>query len=111
MKGGADRKFKSSAVARINNNINHFRKERRLCFLTENFLSALRSWRSSEARRRRVPAYCILRDRVMLNIAAQAPATEEQLLGIKGLGPGIVGKHGEAILGLIRQTLPSRGSV
>jgi len=74
-------------------------------------VEALRSWRTGEARRRRVPAYCILRDRVMLNIAAQAPATEEELLGIKGLGPGIVGKHGEAILGLIRRTIPNRGSV
>ena len=73
-------------------------------------VEALRSWRTGEARRRKVPAYCVLRDRVMLNIAAEAPATEQQLLGIKGLGPGIVGKHGEAILGLIRRTIPSRGS-
>src|SRR5581483_1224483 len=51
---------------------------------------ALRAWRLSEAKRRRVPAFRIFGDRALLSIAAASPRNEAELLAVKGGGAGIV---------------------
>ncbi len=62
---------------------------------------ALRAWRSAEAKRRRVPAFRILSDRVLIAVAAERPRDEEGLLAISGIGPTIVSKFGDALLRLV----------
>ncbi|HEY6322793.1 MAG TPA: HRDC domain-containing protein, partial [Thermoanaerobaculia bacterium] len=62
---------------------------------------ALRAWRSAEAKRRRVPAFRILSDRVLIAVAAERPRDEEGLLAISGIGPTIVSKYGDALLRLV----------
>ena len=66
-------------------------------------VAALKEWRLAEARRRRTPAFQILTDRTLVAIAAAKPRNEEELLEVHGIGPGIAGKHGPAILKLVEQ--------
>jgi superfamily II DNA helicase RecQ len=62
---------------------------------------ALRAWRLSEAKRRRVPAFRIFGDRALLSIATTAPRNEAELLAVQGIGAGIVKKYGAHIFRLI----------
>ncbi len=62
---------------------------------------ALRAWRLSEAKRRRVPAFRIFGDRALLSIAATAPMNEAELLAVQGIGAGIVKKYGAQIFRLV----------
>jgi superfamily II DNA helicase RecQ len=62
---------------------------------------ALRAWRLSEAKRRRVPAFRILGDRALLGIATTVPSNEQELLAVRGIGTGIVKKYGAHIFRLI----------
>ena len=59
--------------------------------------------RSTEARARRIPAYCVFTDATLRNIAALGPTDESGLLAIKGVGPGTATKYGGAILDLVRR--------
>jgi DNA topoisomerase-3 len=68
--------------------------------------AALRAWRTAEAKRRRVPAFHILTDRVLMAVAAERPGDEESLLAIRGIGPKIVGKYGETLLRLVAGETP-----
>ncbi|MCP5420785.1 MAG: DNA topoisomerase 3 [Gammaproteobacteria bacterium] len=67
----------------------------------EGLVTALKAWRLSEACRRKVPAFHILSDRVLLAVAAAQPESEEALLQIKGIGPLLVSRFGAQILALI----------
>jgi DNA topoisomerase-3 len=62
---------------------------------------ALRAWRLSEAKRRRVPAFRIFGDRALLSIATTAPSNEAELLAVQGIGAGIAKKYGAHIFRLI----------
>jgi len=62
---------------------------------------ALRAWRLSEAKRRRVPAFRIFGDRALHSIAAIAPRNEAELLAVQGIGAGIVKKYGAQIFRLV----------
>jgi DNA topoisomerase-3 len=64
---------------------------------------ALRAWRLAEARKRRVPAFRILTDRVLGAIAAERPRSEDALQRIQGVGPKLTERYGEAILSLVGQ--------
>jgi DNA topoisomerase-3 len=64
---------------------------------------ALRAWRLAEARKRRVPAFRILTDRVLGAIAAERPRSEDALQRIHGVGPKLAERYGEAILSLVGQ--------
>lgn len=61
------------------------------------FETALRAWRLEEARRRRVPAFRILTDKVLRQIAISHPATADELLAIPGIGISTVEKYGASI--------------
>jgi len=67
---------------------------------------ALMEWRRGKAEERKVPAYFVLHQRVLLAIADDAPATKEELLDVAGFGPGLYARYGEELLELIRETLP-----
>lgn len=63
-------------------------------------VEALRTWRLSEAKRRRVPAFRIFSDRVLHAIAAARPASTEALLRISGVGPKLIERSGKALVAL-----------
>jgi DNA topoisomerase-3 len=62
---------------------------------------ALREWRMSEARRRRLPAFRIFSDKTLAAIARQRPRTDHELLAISGIGIATVEKYGQQIYGLV----------
>ena len=62
---------------------------------------ALRAWRLSEARHRKIPAFRIFGDRALRGIAATAPKNEAELLAVQGIGTSIVKKYGAQIFRLI----------
>ena len=64
-------------------------------------VEALKVWRRAEAQRRRVPAFRILTDRAVHALAASRPRTETDLLNVPGIGPTIVQKYGQEILGIV----------
>jgi DNA topoisomerase III len=61
----------------------------------------LRAWRAAEAKKKGVPAFRIMADRVMDGILAAQPADEEELLSVSGVGPKLVEKHGAQILRML----------
>jgi superfamily II DNA helicase RecQ len=63
--------------------------------------AALKAWRGSEAKRRRVPAFQILPDRTLAALAAERPRNEVDLLNVRGIGPKIVQKYGQELLRLV----------
>jgi DNA topoisomerase-3 len=64
-------------------------------------VEALKAWRLAEARRRRVPAFRILTDKVLGAIATARPRDGSALQRIHGVGPKLAERYGEAILSLI----------
>jgi DNA topoisomerase-3 len=64
---------------------------------------ALREWRLAEARRRRVPAFRILTDRVLESLCRARPSDEAELLEISGIGPSIARTYGRAILRIVSE--------
>ncbi len=59
---------------------------------------ALRAWRLAEAKEQGVPAYVILHDRTMREIAQLRPATRSELLNIPGIGEAKAERYGNALL-------------
>ena len=68
----------------------------------EALAARLREWRAGEAKRLGVPAYVVLHDRTLNELAEARPGNSKQLLEISGMGPAKVERFGEAILGLCR---------
>ena len=60
----------------------------------------LKAWRTEEAKRLRVPAYCVLHDRTLTAVAFARPTSPRQLLEIDGIGPAKAERFGSAILEL-----------
>lgn len=65
-------------------------------------LAALKAWRLSEARNKRVPAFRVLSDRVLMGIAALRPSSEDALFEVHGMGPKLVAKYGAQLLDIVR---------
>jgi superfamily II DNA helicase RecQ len=64
-------------------------------------VAQLKNWRTGEAKRRKMPSFMVLKDKVIHAIAAASPGNEAELLSITGMGPGLVGKYGEKILRIV----------
>jgi len=62
---------------------------------------ALRSWRAETADQRGVPAYMILTNRQLADIARLKPPSLASLGTVPGIGPGRLQKHGKAILEIV----------
>ena len=69
-------------------------------------LKALAAWREREAQTRDLPRQRVIRDEALLEIAASAPATIEDLARTRGLSRGLVdGRMGAAILATVAHAL------
>jgi DNA topoisomerase-3 len=66
-------------------------------------IEALREWRLAEAKSKRIPAFRVFSNKVLLALAEARPASEEDLLAIKGVGNALVRKYGERLLSLLRR--------
>ena len=67
------------------------------------FFEALRSWRGEKAREQGVPAYVILHDKTLHELAVQRPQSSGALLQIPGFGLAKAERYGEALLALLVQ--------
>ena len=63
-------------------------------------LARLKSWRFEEARRQSVPAYVILHDATLIEIARRQPRTREQLADIPGIGKMKLDRYGAELIAL-----------
>ena len=64
-------------------------------------LARLRHWRTEEARKLGVPAYRVLTNRTLEELAQHAPQSAAELERIYGLGPVLRGRYGEVVLKLV----------
>jgi ATP-dependent DNA helicase RecQ len=64
------------------------------------FFEALRAWRAEKAREQGVPAYVILHDRTLLELAAQRPQSTGDLLQVAGIGLAKAERYGVSLLAL-----------
>jgi len=64
-------------------------------------LDALKAWRSAEARTQAVPAYVILHDRTLAEIARRRPADTVGLAAIAGIGARKLERYGPALLEVV----------
>jgi DNA helicase II / ATP-dependent DNA helicase PcrA len=62
---------------------------------------ALRSWRSERSRAAGVPAYVILHDRTLEEIARLSPKTKGELAAVDGIGPMRLRGYGDEILQIL----------
>ncbi len=69
----------------------------------EALFQLLRKWRSDTAREQSVPAYVILHDRTLRELAEVRPISLGQLSGISGMGSAKIEHYGEELLVLIRE--------
>jgi ATP-dependent DNA helicase RecQ len=71
----------------------------------------LRSWRAEQARRQQVPAYVVLHNSHLEEIAARKPQSIHELGSIKGVGLRRAARYGEELLALVRgeEPAPQRG--
>jgi ATP-dependent DNA helicase RecQ len=61
----------------------------------------LRAWRADLAREQGVPAFVILHDRTLRELAAHRPASLPDLLDVPGIGQAKADRYGEALLRLL----------
>ena len=65
--------------------------------------AALRAWRKTEARRRKVPAFRIFSNRSLAGLVDRRPSGTGELLAVPGIGPQIVKNFGTQILDVLRK--------
>ena len=67
----------------------------------EGLVARLRSWRLERSRQDEVPAYVVLHDATLEELAAVRPRTKVELSGIKGFGPAKLERYGDDLLALL----------
>jgi ATP-dependent DNA helicase RecQ len=65
---------------------------------SEPLFARLRQWRAELARQQGVPAYVILHDKTLRDVAARQPATLADLLDISGIGEAKAARYGATLL-------------
>ena len=65
--------------------------------------AALKAWRLAEARKKGVPAFRVLTDKVLRTIAETEPATTRELLAVPGIGLNTVEKFGAIIFRILQK--------
>lgn len=67
-------------------------------------IDVLKIWRKERAKKLEVPAYQVISNRTLLELAERAPATHEELLEIYGIGEKKREAYGSEILAHLRNT-------
>lgn len=68
--------------------------------INEELKERLQQWRTEQYTANNVPAYIIMHQKTLLQIAATVPHTKAELLSVKGFGPASYEKYGEQILAI-----------
>ncbi|HEY7179701.1 MAG TPA: ATP-dependent DNA helicase RecQ [Gaiella sp.] len=61
----------------------------------------LRAWRTRRAREDAVPAYVVLHDATLAELAARRPRSQGELAAVRGLGPTKLERYGDELLALL----------
>ncbi|MCK5234011.1 MAG: HRDC domain-containing protein, partial [Candidatus Aenigmarchaeota archaeon] len=69
--------------------------------ISGDLVTKLKKWRGSLANETGLPAYCILHNKTLLEIAQVMPKTSVELQDISGLGPTKITKYGDDVLQII----------
>jgi len=64
-------------------------------------LQRLKAWRLDESRAQGVPAFVILHDRTLAEIASQRPRHVAQLAGVSGIGAAKLARYGPALVEIV----------
>jgi ATP-dependent DNA helicase RecQ len=64
-------------------------------------VAELRAWRTRRSREDGVPAYVVLHDSTLNELAARRPASPGELATVKGLGPTKLERYGEELLAVL----------
>jgi ATP-dependent DNA helicase RecQ len=67
----------------------------------EELVTRLRSWRLERSQEDAVPAYVVLHDATLRELAALRPQTLQELAGVKGFGPVKVERYGDDLLAVL----------
>ena len=70
---------------------------------TEKLLKVLKAWRKMKYEELHVPAFMILHQKVLVQIAEEKPSTKEELMQISGFGKRKWEKYGQEILDIIEE--------
>ncbi len=65
------------------------------------FVAELKAWRTRRAREDGVPAYVVLHDATLTELAARRPGSAAELAAVKGLGPTKIDRYGDELLDLL----------
>ena len=69
--------------------------------IDEDVVSRLRSWRLVRSQEDAVPAYVVLHDATLRELAALKPQTIDELAGVKGFGPVKLERYGDDLLAVL----------
>jgi ATP-dependent DNA helicase RecQ len=67
----------------------------------EGVVERLRGWRLERSREDEVPAYVVLHDATLRELASVRPSSREELAGVKGLGPVKIDRYGDDLLAVL----------
>ena len=67
----------------------------------EGVLAALRAWRREVATERQVPAYVVLHDKTLIELASRRPASLDALADVSGIGPAKLESYGPDLVALV----------
>ena len=67
----------------------------------EGLFERLRAWRLERAREDEVPAFVVLHDATLRELATAKPENERDLAAVKGFGPAKLERYGEDVLAVI----------
>jgi ATP-dependent DNA helicase RecQ len=70
----------------------------------ESLVTRLRSWRLERSQEDAVPAYVVLHDATLRELAALRPQTMDELAGVKGFGPVKLERYGDDLLSVLAAT-------
>lgn len=79
--------------------------------ISTKLVAALKSWRLEKAHELNIPAFYILSNKVLDNIAAYLPHTQEELLEVPGIGPAKAEGYGAAILKIVQENCDGTSAV
>jgi superfamily II DNA helicase RecQ len=69
--------------------------------IDEQLVGRLRSWRLERSQEDAVPAYVVLHDATLRELASLRPQTLEELAGVKGFGPVKLERYGDDLLAVL----------
>ncbi|MEZ5205721.1 MAG: UvrD-helicase domain-containing protein [Acidimicrobiales bacterium] len=73
----------------------------------EDVVTALKAWRLERARGDGVPAYVVMNDRTLAEVATTLPRTLDDLLGVSGIGPSKLERYGDEVLAVVDGVRPA----